>query len=318
MGQRFPDFIIGGAMKSGTTSLHRILASHPKIYLPPGEIHFFSVDDISEHPDFFYLTRKNGWAVPDLRNNKNVYKDWYCQLFDDAREGQFIGEDSTTYLPSKKAAGRIAETVPNAKLVFILRNPVDRTYSHYWHLVRTGRATYSFENQLRFAPTTLITRSFYAMQLKRYFNAFHRSQIKVVIFEEFISDPQSVIDAICGFLGLGSSIDVSQVTTHVGASVSPRWMGLQLMANRVFRELNHRLYAPSRLPHIPDVELRLVEKLEYYADRSIRRLNMSGNGYPSMKSETRAFLEQLFARENQGLDKLIDRDVKSFWSYMEE
>lgn len=71
---RFPDFIIVGAMKCGTTSLHKILSSHPEIFIPEREIHFFDIDDISQHPDFFIFSNGN-WYYPQLGRDVEKYLD---------------------------------------------------------------------------------------------------------------------------------------------------------------------------------------------------------------------------------------------------
>src|SRR5262245_3229839 len=99
--ERFPDFIIAGAMKSGTTSLHQILASDPRIYIPDEEIFFFDMDDLVQHPAFFYPT-PDRWLTQSYQPDNPRTRAWYSGFFAPAREDQLIGEDSTTYLASEK------------------------------------------------------------------------------------------------------------------------------------------------------------------------------------------------------------------------
>jgi len=105
-----PDFIIIGAMKSGTTTLHNILRQHSQIFLPPEkEIHYFDID-------------------------KNYTKglDYYASFFNDAKRYQLIGEITPRYIWNSQIAQRIAKDLgTKTKLIAILRNPADRAFSHY-------------------------------------------------------------------------------------------------------------------------------------------------------------------------------------------
>lgn len=130
---RLPDFIIAGAMKAGTTSLHHILKHHKHVFLPEDEIFFFDLDDIQQHPDFF-MDARGKWIFHDYERHYQDYLEWYSSFFESADDGQVIGDDSTTYMASRKAPQRIARLLPDVKLIFMLRDPVVRAYSHYWHL----------------------------------------------------------------------------------------------------------------------------------------------------------------------------------------
>ena len=90
---RWPHFIIAGAMKSGTTSLHYILNHHDNIFVPAGEIFFFDMDDIQQHPDFC-MDIAGGWAFHDYEQGYNHYLEWYEDFFRGAVDGQILGEDS--------------------------------------------------------------------------------------------------------------------------------------------------------------------------------------------------------------------------------
>ncbi|MFB6198886.1 MAG: sulfotransferase, partial [Halobacteriaceae archaeon] len=132
-----PDFIIGGAMKSGTSSMRWILSSREDVFIPDRELHFFTMGDpiqftetVKFHPERIRF---------DLDDEKKT--EWYKSFFEAAQSDQLIGEDSTSYLPSRVAPRRIREFLPDVKLIFMLRDPVERTYSHYRHLLMTGRAT---------------------------------------------------------------------------------------------------------------------------------------------------------------------------------
>src|SRR6185295_16842547 len=118
-GRRLPDFLIIGAAKSGTTALYRWLDQHPDVWLPETkEPHFFGRDKI--------------WANG---------LDWYAALFEAAPAGAITGEASTTLTSHRlahRAAERVASVVPDARLIYVLREPISRMRSHYALYVRTG------------------------------------------------------------------------------------------------------------------------------------------------------------------------------------
>lgn len=308
---RLPDFLIGGAMKAGTTALHQLLARHTGVFIPDREVHFFCLDDITEHPDFVAPAGEH-WTLPDFDTELTANLAWYRALFRKARPDQLIGEHSTVYLPSGKAPARIARLLPAAKLVFLLRDPVARTYSHYWHRVRWGQAVHGFEATLRYAPHTLLTRSFYRRQLETVFQHIPRQRIQVLIFEEFIREPQRVLDSVCAFLGLPGGVDLRGVETHIHRGDAVRFRRLQLFQNRLFRPLRTRAQRPP-LPGVPAVRLGATERLALRLDRGMRALNRSRAGYPPMRSGTRDFLAALFAKENAGLSDLLGVELERFW-----
>ena len=123
---RLPDFIIAGAMKSGTTSLHQVLASDKRIFIPSREIFFFDMDDLSLHPDFWFR-EGNGWLTQTYSPRDPRTLAWYSAFFAAAGDSRWIGEDSTSYLASARAPERIASLLPKANiLLLLLRDPAAR------------------------------------------------------------------------------------------------------------------------------------------------------------------------------------------------
>ena len=124
------DFVIFGAMKSGTSSLHRTLDAHPDVFIPNVEVHYFDIDDIFQHPDFFVHT-PGTWHIPRF-GPPDSYRRWYDAFFEEAKAHQLVGEDSTTYLASAEAARRLAVASPSVRIIVMLRDPASRCYSQYW------------------------------------------------------------------------------------------------------------------------------------------------------------------------------------------
>jgi Sulfotransferase family len=310
-----PNFLLGGGMKCGTTSLHYLLSQHPQIFIPENESHFFSLDDIEQNPEFFIKTKLD-WNCWDFEKNWQDYLPWYYSFFQQAKETQLIGEDCVSYLSSTKAPARIAKIIPDVKLIFILRDPVARTYSQYWHWVKTNRAIYSFEDMIQFSPGHLLQRSFYRQHLARYFQIFKREQIKVFIFEDFIKNVQEKIDEVCDFLLLNQSLDVTNLKTHQNSALLPRNLQLHLLFNNLFKtRVCGRKY---QISHLPNASMVNQNKLLCLLTNSFNQLNLTPNKpYPRMNSDTQKFLEQLFAKENRGLSELIDFPLEHFWTYLE-
>jgi hypothetical protein len=311
--KRFPDFIIAGAMKCGTSSLHNILANHPDIFIPDKEIHFYDIDDFEQHPDFFFF-KENNWYYPDLENRFGDYLDWYQSFFKEAQNNQKIGEDSTTYLASDIAPQRIAQLNPKAKIILMLRDPVARTYSHYWHLVRTGRAGRNFEKSLQLGEYSLIQRSLYKTQIDNFLKYIPKENLFFLVFEEFLDNMQNSIDEVCEFLGVSASIiDVSSIETHYNPGFIPKSLSVQLLFNRILRSRSRGRYVNHLLDVPKDGYLsgKFFPRLINIMHRIINPLNQSSP--PQMKPATRIFLTSYLYRQNKGLSELIEKDLSSYW-----
>jgi hypothetical protein len=189
-----PNFIIGGAMKSGTSSMHAMLAQHPDIFIPTEEIGFFDIDNIIEHYDFsFYDKKSRQWTTQDMNTNTKLLWDWYSSKFE-MGAGKILGEDSTSYLTSKFAAQRIGYQDKEIKLIFMLRQPSKRAYSNYHHLIRSGIIAHSFEDVLQYHPNLVLRRSLYKDQLEAYYRFIPKENIKIVVFEDLIENSKRVLD----------------------------------------------------------------------------------------------------------------------------
>ncbi|MFB6352399.1 MAG: sulfotransferase [Bradymonadaceae bacterium] len=323
----FPGFFIGGAAKSGTSSLHYILDHHPEIFLPDVDIMFFDLDEIDVHRGYFPRF-DDEWIDQDLAANFDLYHEWYLDFYAEADPDQLWGEDAPSYLRSQKAPARIAECVPEAKFVFMLRDPVERIYSYYWDLYRSAEMVMDFERALRFSRPSMYAGSYYKRGLERFLAHFDREQIHIVIFQEFVDRTQVIVDEVCQFLGCEPTLDVDAVgRTHRNRSGVPPepLIPLKLLANWA------RSWGPRRgtIGHLPTLEFDRLEEarkmswkglLGHAIGASVDRLLglFPDADYPEMAPETRRFLEKLMARENTGLSELIGVDVAEYWPYMEQ
>ncbi len=195
---RLPDFIIGGAPRSGTTWLYELLDRHPQVHMAKPvkpEPKFFLVDNIYAKGLQFYSDTWFAAAPRDL----------------------LTGEKSTDYLESPAAAQRIARDLPQVRLIFILREPADRAYSNYLWSRMNGIETEPLETALaleeerertlperwKFArPFSYFSRGLYADLLEPYFDRFPRHQLLVTKFEDIVSRPAVLAQRVHRFLGI--------------------------------------------------------------------------------------------------------------------
>ena len=179
---RKPDFIIIGAMKSATSTLHNQLSAQPGVFMStPKEPNFFSDDA--------------------------VYKkglDWYSGLFAEAADTDLCGESSTHYtkLPDyPKTVERLKQYIENPKFIYVMRHPVDRLVSHYMHQWSEGVINCDINQAIDRYPE-LIAYSCYGMQIKPYIEAFGRDAILPVFFDALKAAPQATLVSIGAFIGV--------------------------------------------------------------------------------------------------------------------
>jgi hypothetical protein len=180
---RFPDFIVIGTMKSGTTSLYEWLAQQPEVFLPSmKEPNYFSRDEVFHRG-----------------------ASWYGRLFAPASRGQLVGEASVSYTSPDRceiAADRMVALVPRATLICLVREPIERLRSHYRHQVQRGREQRPFEEAILDPDAKYVAQSLYYKCLKPYIDRYPRDQICVVRMEDLSADPPLAWDQVLRHLGL--------------------------------------------------------------------------------------------------------------------
>lgn len=210
-----PNFLVIGAAKAGTTSLYRYLKQHPQIFMSP-----------HKEPRFFALEGQSlDFKGPGDMTRFNFCTDItaYQSLFERVTNEQAIGEVSPWYLYVPQSVERIKHHIPNAKLIAILRDPVDRAYSNYLHALREELEPLDdFESAMEAEAERIEQnwsyrwhykqKGFYYPQIKRYLDVFDKEQLRVYLFEDFKSDPSGVLRDIFDFLGVdeGFTVDTSE------------------------------------------------------------------------------------------------------------
>ncbi|NNM19665.1 MAG: sulfotransferase, partial [Gammaproteobacteria bacterium] len=209
---RTPDFLIAGAAKCGTTSLHRYLSEHPRVFATRHkELNYFALDD---------PVVAAGW--PDLPFPIRSWEE-YCECFAAAGDDQLAFEASPIYFDSPMAPARIAEKLPSAKILVSLRDPRERAWSGYLMHIREGEKPVA-EKDFVDPAARYISGGFYADKLGAYQSVFG-DRLKVVFFDDIKSDIENVMRSIFDFIGIEHFVSESYVRRHNVASY-PRFRPL--------------------------------------------------------------------------------------------
>lgn len=273
-----PNFLIIGAQKSGTTWLARLLRQHPDVFMPPGEIHFF-----------------------DKAHNYRNGLGWYEAHFAGANGRRAIGEKTPDYLwaDGRGVEGHlpdvhrhIHDALPDARLIAVLRNPVERAVSAVKHIIGSGRVSpLHAMDDLLIGPKQALVEGhgvldygFYHRQLTAYLQYFDRSQLLVLFYEEdVVGDPAAGLAKVCRFLGIDDRVTFDGLRERVNANHHSR---LSLMLS-------------YHVPALRPISKRIGRRLPRYRPR------------PS--GEVRRRLYALYADENRRLFELLGRDPVPAW-----
>jgi len=207
-----PNFFIIGAAKAGTTSLYEYLKPHPQVYFSPVKEPNYFCTDIKVN-NFSDTYRKNTFLDVEGYFRKEKLEplqltfvrepEHYRRLFEEVSNEKAIGEASTSYLYSTEAAQNIRRYQPRAKIIAILRNPVERAFSHYQMALRYGhtdldfaeaiKADYNREHKGWGISELFIELGMYYNELKRYYDMFPENQIKVLLFDNLKKNPSATL-----------------------------------------------------------------------------------------------------------------------------
>lgn len=288
-----PSFIIIGAAKSGTSSLFEYLCRHPQIYMSnPKEPDFFAIDEIY---------------------HRGI--EWYYSLFKNAMPNQTCGEASTTYtrLPKyPKAAQRLARHLPQTKLIYIMRHPVERAYSHHIHEIKCQeqKPRMTFEKAIE-ERSYLVESGYYMQHIKTYLEFFPREYLLCLLMEDFIQNPAEILRQICNFIEVDSEIDLvqGQIIAANSAQKDHDWF-IRAKITEPFKAVPGISNLITLLPQeIRDITYELVERTPFYKLWRERQSYLP----PPMLPETRRKLLAQYRKPNQKLAQFLNRDL-SHWN----
>jgi hypothetical protein len=262
-----PNFLGVGAARAGTTWIARNLAEHPDVFLPrKKELHFFDRHFQDGVP--VYEAEFEGWSGQSA-----------------------IGEITPQYFHNEVVATRIKELVPSVKLLFCLRNPIDRAYSHYWK----SKASFpdptnaTFEEKLDTLPE-IINVGYYFDHLQRYIMLFPGEQIHILLFDELEEQPGKVLREMYSFLNVDPTFTPALMNQKINAGASQGNLGKSKLLWYLYRLFNR-------------AGVHQVAK-------SLEKANTQE--LPPMLPETRQKLAKIYRDQVRQLEDLIKRDL-SCW-----
>jgi hypothetical protein len=286
-----PNFIVIGAAKAGTTALYWYLAEHPAVFMSP----------VKETNYFAYGLDAGGRLVygdPDVHRFPVKSLGDYEQLFANVGGATAIGEASPIYLECPQAAGRIRERLPGARIICSLRQPVERAYSDYlMYLRRRGRR---FDPARELSATAGWARpdsrwmqvSRYAQQLERYFEAFPREQIHVLLIDDFKPSPLGAVQDVYRFVSVDPSFAPDFDTPH-----APGGMPASTMLEGFFTS---GAIVSAVKPWVP---VRAANWIRRLRTRNMRKPPVLP---PSLKQELTAHFRDDIARTSQLIGRSLE------------
>ncbi len=297
MRSNLPNFIIIGAMKAATTSIYTYLKQHPDIFMPK-----------VKEPMFFnnYKQERNHYVLGRKTKKIKTLQE-YRSLFNDVKSEKAIGEASPGYIYNSLAPNLIKEEMPDVRIIAILRQPISRAYSNFLHARKAGREPIrKFKDALKkekirmqnnWSPLYFYKdKGFYYKQLSRYFKIFPKERIKVLLFEDVVTNPKKASKEIFRFLRVDDNF---KPNTKQKKNVSGTPKGL-------FGWIIKKLRFYNLMPNIqlskflPDFLLNMMFNAAYSKPKKLDET--------LKKDLTRKFYKEDILK----LEKLIDKDL-SHW-----
>lgn len=305
---RFPNLFIIGAPKSGTTSLYEYLKGHPQVFMSPvKEPNYFAPD----------LAR-------DVSGNSMLFghdEAEYLALFADAGDAPIIGEGSTRYMYSRGAPELIHKAAPDARIVAMVRNPIDMIHSLHAHKLSAGTEDIAdFEQALaaesdrdagkRVPPhsnpllATYRDRARFGEQLTRWFDMFGADRVHVIVFEDMLAAPADEFRKLLEFLGIDASYRPASFAAHNAAHGSRNSLVRRLVLSPPAQWVAWRA-----LPRLVG-NVRAREMISVFSQSRLRRRKIERD---VIAPDVRTRLEKDFEPDVAVLSSLLGRDLREQW-----
>lgn len=281
----WPNLFIVGAPRSGTTSLYEYLKNTNNIFMSP-----------IKEPNFFSVSVNTSLFISKpIRDEKK-----YLELFNDATTESILGEATASYLWDPKAPSLIKNKVHTAKIIAILRDPVERSFSDYLYLRSLGTENSSFHSAITRSIDSkpdflgrIIHAGMYSKQVERYLQNFSSGNVKILIFEEFIENTKTSVSEILKFLKIDSDLP-KNINNKYNPQTKPKnELITKMLQNKTLRRLTNKTLSRS-------ASIKLKKQMYKETQK------------PLFPEEERNFLEEIFKEDVLSLEKIIKRKVP--WS----
>lgn len=297
-----PNFLIAGGVATGTSFLSATLTKHPDIYLPRIQ---------RPEPNFFHYS---------FKFNRGL--DWYQQTwFSEIRSEKAIGERSSLMMPSEVAPIRLKKVIPEVKLIFCLRNPIERAWGNYRFTVLEGLESLSFEEAIETEPARMsaaegmwsevqphayVARGRYAKNLTTYVELFGRENILFLKSEEIGKNPDANVEAVLRFLGVDSNFKLEYPPNYSSPSVADKLV-----------QSHMRSYFGDRFPELIEAIRRdedlgsFVKTAQDATNVEDLRANLLYRKEP-MPEEARKKLQEIYSPELSELQAIVPFSIEDW------
>jgi len=279
------DFFIVGAPKAGTTSLYHYLDEHPQIEMSSQKEPDYFTDSAIQKQGMYYGKNR----IDTLKKYEDLFKQ---------KEGVFYGEGSVSYLFYKHVAEDIKKYNSKAKIIIMLRNPIDRAYSHYLMDYRLGLVNDSFKDIINKTSKHKNAHMFYQQyievseyteQVKRYLNVFDSDNILLIDYEDFKNNVSGTVDTVYSFL---------DVSIEFCANVNKKHNAFSMPKNKIIRFIYSWVLLRNFLNLIFPKSLA----------KKIRKLFFKNDKKPRLPVSTRQQLNKYFRKDIKNLGLLLNKD----------
>lgn len=298
----FPNLFIPGAAKSGTSTLHDLLNQHPKICMSSSKEPYYLINDNFEY-------------------TKEEYNTKYKTLFKDKPEALYKGDSSTSYMLFPNFIERVKSNVTNdVKFIFILRNPIDRIYSHYWYLKGLGSESLDFRsaiekdkhvepNMSKKLPEGKFKNYYqyglYGKWLEKFYSNFNERQIKIILFEDLKENPLKITNECFSFLDLELIEDLNEIKSN--PTVILKYPKLHKSILRFTQGSITSMKPIYRL--VPRGLKTIIKK---HTSDIIVKATKTSKTYPALTSKDRKWVKGLYEDDFKLLKKITGKDFNQW------
>ena len=280
--ERWPNFFIVGAPRAGTTSLWEYLKNTKGVYMSP-----------IKEPNYFSVSVNSDLLILRVIRDKKKY----LELFKDVNDEIAIGEATPLYLWDPKTPKLIHDRIPKAKIIILLRDPIERAYSHFLKLASYGTESHplseSIKKALKAPPDysgRVVEGGLYYEQVKRYLDIFGKDLVRIYIYEEFVKDPRHYVKEMLEFLGVNE-----EPPSSVGEIHNPLRAPRGIIAAKIMQSESARKFGKKILPRSVGPALKVIFGKK--TDKS------------PMQLEARELLEKIYKEDVKKLENLLGRSL---------
>ena len=280
----WPNFFIVGAGRTATTSLYEYFRSYPEIFM-----------SLKKEPKYFL-------GKPIDNKDPIQRKKEYLKLFKNVKNESAIGEASARYMIDPDSPRLIYESIPNAKIIIILRDPVERAFSAYFYFVNYGLEKLSFSESIRKEYKyenedtnhyLILHPGFYSKSVKKYLELFGTDNVKILIFEEFINDIKSQVLDVLRFLNVNVDYDF-EVKRYNEFGVLRGKTAEKILTSKIVAKIAKYFNERTR---------KFVYK-KFFLNTNVKK--------PKMRQNDRLFLENLYYEDVVELQKILNISLPWF------